>query len=568
MDAGPPREDSLKARGEPSSPAGGGRRRARLLLNLFFLLAVLFSSAGYWAEWDCDPPYLDYDSATLGIFVNNLSYGKTYDDHFRGYQYSQHRYRTWWAAEFLPLSIPMSLLQRALGIPPRGVADLLRVLGILFGILGCLAAASLFRPAEGWTPWDKLFFLGFLAAAPPYLLFIRTVVPHFMFTFLLFWIMVKWTADYCRTGNKGYFYLLGAGAACFAMVPYPPMFFLPLFFLLLTAWSGRLKETFLDLNLLGAVLLGGAVFLLATFVIAWTQGEPYVHLMEKAYKFLQTRGGAVSFAKLDPSLLPDKLQKLFDQHLLFLRDDLGDWTRDDALWTLGSVHVLWLAAFPVGLFGLFRGLKDKLESARVFASVLFSSYAVALTFSFPEGRYLLPVVPCYTYFITLGFRFLLGRFPWRRAAQALFLVLFAANTFFLVKGPGYDGYMEKLWKYRGGVRRAVAYIKKKAKDPSIYALGVPYLDNEEFLYFGVYSNFSLSVFGRSQVIGFVLNKDNASDPKKAAEELSRILVLRDESDKKEVDFWKGFGFKVVHRFREPCTGRTYVLLCAGKFPSR
>ena len=568
MEHDPPSEESREARGEQPFPVWGGRSKTRLFLDLFFLLALLFSSAGYWFQPRCHPPYLDYDSATLGIFVNNLSFNKGYDDNFRGYKYSQHRYRTWWAAEFLPLSIPMSLLQRALGIPPRGVVDLLRVLGALFGLLGCLTAASLLRASEGWTWRDKLFFLGFLAAAPPYLLFIRTVVPHFMFTFLLFWVMVKWTADYCRTGNKGYLYFLGAGTACFAMVPYPPMFFLPLFFLLLVAWSGRLKETILDLNLFGAVLLGGVFFLTATFIIAWTQGEPYAHLMEKAYKFLQTRGGAVSFAKLDPSLLPDKLQKLFDQHILFLRDDLGDWSRDDALWTLGSVHLLWLAAFPVGLFGLFKGLKDKLASARVFASVLFASYAVALTFSFPEGRYLLPVVPCYAYFITLGLRSLLERFRWRWASATLFLLLFAGNTFILVKGPGYDGYMAELWKYRGGVREAIDYVLQNTKDPARYAIGVPYLDNEEYLYFEVYNNFRLTVFGRSQVIGFTLNKDKASDPEKAAEELSRILVLRDESDKKEVDFWKGFGFKIVHRFREPCTGKTYVLLCTGKFPSR
>ncbi len=560
-------EEPLEARNLSPSPRGGGKEKGRLILDVFLLLVLLFSSAGYWFQWDCHPPYLDYDSATLGIFVNNLSYNKGYDDHFRGYQYSQHRYRTWWAAEFLPLGIPLSLVQRVLGIPPRGVVDLLRVAGILFGLLGCLAAAALLGRAEGWGWRDRLFFLGFLAAAPPYILFVRTVVPHFMFTFMLFWLMVLWMGRYAATGNKAYLYLLGAGTACFALVPYPPMFFLPAVFLLLLWWSGRLKETLLDLNAPAALFLAGLLFFTATFTIAWSQGEPYAHLMEKAYKFLQTRGGAVSLSKLDPSLLPGKIQKLVDQHLLFLRDDLGDWTRDDALWTLGSVHLLWLAAFPFGLYGLFTGLKEKRPSARVFASVLFGSYAVALTISFPEGRYLLPVVPCYAYFTILGLRSLLGRFRWKWAFAAVFLLLFSADTYLLAAGAGYDGYMARLWRHRGGVREAIDYVLQNVRDPNNYAIGVPFLDNEEYLYFETYNNFRLSVFGRAQVIGFALNLERSADPAKAAEELSHILVVRPESDRKEVEFWKNFGFQVVHRFQEPCTGKTYVLLCKGKFPA-
>ncbi len=559
-------EEALEARGAPPSLPRGGRGRLRVLSELLFLLAILFSSAGYWFEPDCHPPYLDYDSATLGIFVNNLSYNKGYDDHFRGYKYSEHRYRTWWAAEFLPLGIPFSLIQRILGIPPWGVTGLLRVLGILFGLLGCLAAASLLRPAEGWDLRDKLLFLGFLAAAPPYILFVRTVVPHFMFVFLLFWLMVSWMAAYCRTGKKAYLYLLGIGSACFALVPYPPAFFLPPAFLLLVVWSKRFKETVLSIHGPAALLLGALLFFSATLLIAWSQGEPYLHLMEKAFKFLRTRGGSVSLAKLDPSLLPDKLQKLLDQHLLFLRDDLGDWTRDDALWTLGAVHVMWLLSLPLGLFGFVKGLLEKRESARVFTSVLAASYATALTVSFPEGRYLLPVVPCYAYFVLLGIRSLPGLRRWRWVAGGLFLILFSANTFYLICSPSYDGYMAELWKNRGGIREAAAFIRKSVKEPARFALGIPLLGNEQFLYFEVYANFDINVFERTEVLQFVLNADRTEDPARAEEEISRILVLARAEDRKEVRLWKGFGFHEVHRFREPCTGREFLLLCKGKFP--
>ena len=84
-------------------------------LAVFAIAAALCVGACVY-DLDDYPPHFDYDSATLGIFVNNLTFNGRYDYGFNP-SFSQNAYRINWAAQFLPVSVPLSWTQRTLHVP-------------------------------------------------------------------------------------------------------------------------------------------------------------------------------------------------------------------------------------------------------------------------------------------------------------------------------------------------------------------------------------------------------------------------------------------------------------------
>jgi hypothetical protein len=91
------------------------------------------------------PRYLDFDSATLGIFVNDLShhrFGHSFTSPNRDAENpEQEWYRLRWAASALPLTLPLSWLQRAFRIAPEHVGLLIRGSAFFLGLL-CAFVAS------------------------------------------------------------------------------------------------------------------------------------------------------------------------------------------------------------------------------------------------------------------------------------------------------------------------------------------------------------------------------------------------------------------------------------------
>lgn len=79
------------------------------------------------------PPYLDYDTATIGIFTNNLTYHHQFDFGFRDSLDSQERYRGFWAAQFLAVATVLSALQAGLGVAPEDVGELLHAVTLALG---------------------------------------------------------------------------------------------------------------------------------------------------------------------------------------------------------------------------------------------------------------------------------------------------------------------------------------------------------------------------------------------------------------------------------------------------
>jgi len=144
------------------------------LARWLFVVAFAYAIAGQVWRIDDYPPFMDFDAATLGIFVDNLSYQPRYDHYFATAAAFQDRYRALWAAFALPLTLPLSAVQRLLAIPDYGVDRLLHVTAIVLGLVGSLCAALLAR-SRGKDAWaDVAFVVGLTAVLPPYLLYVRT----------------------------------------------------------------------------------------------------------------------------------------------------------------------------------------------------------------------------------------------------------------------------------------------------------------------------------------------------------------------------------------------------------
>ena len=142
----------------------------RRLILVCFGASVLGALGGYYYDVANYPPYVDYDSATVGIFVNNLSFQNQYDYFPSDARLPQVEYRKVWAAQFLPVSIPLSWIQRIWGLAWWDVDVLLRTCGLVFGFLGTVCTARLLRRQEGYSYMDGLFLVAFLAVTPPFLI--------------------------------------------------------------------------------------------------------------------------------------------------------------------------------------------------------------------------------------------------------------------------------------------------------------------------------------------------------------------------------------------------------------
>jgi hypothetical protein len=514
-------------------PGAGG-----FLLGLFWV-AVVMAGFGYYYQISDDPPYMDYDSATLGIFVNNLTLHDQHDYFFADQEHSQLQYRSWWATQFLPLAVPLSWVQRLLALDRARVGILLHVFTCLFGFLGCLAASVVMmsRGSERWM--ERSFVIAFVTAAPPFVLYLRTEVPQILAAFLLFWLAVLLFDRWLSEHRPLQLYALAAVLALFVLIPYPPLGAVPVVFALLLWRRPQQKAVVRDPHVYAAALVWLGLVLAISFGLSLAHTASYAEYLDRIAAFLDRRGHSVSVANLDASLIAAKIHKLANQHLLFLRDDLFDQSRTDDLWTLGSVHVVWIALLPVGLFGLVRGLRDKQEAVRLSLLVLASCYLFFLSFSLPEGRYLLVAVPCYAVFTLYGVKALKG-FHRRRAAYAMILVVLAGNTFWLLTGSYHD-YMHERWAKMDGVVAATEEIAREIHPRRHAVMSVPLYDFDVVFYL------------------WMLIEERRAAPSTA--ESIPIYVLLPPSDLDgDLDFWSAKGFEVRRVLQGETAAQEPVLL--------
>ncbi len=303
----------------------------RYCYTMLFIVAVAYAMAGYYWRIDDYPPYMDFDSATLGIFVNNLTYQPRYDYYFATSGVAQNQYRAAWSAFALPSLVPVSGVQRLLRIPYYRVDRLLKITCFVLGLLGSLCAANIARGAGGrW--FDAAFVAGFVAVSPAYLLYLRTAFLQTLMSFLLFWTAVMLMVAYTRDLGRRRLYGVAIALACYGLAPYAALTSLPVVLLGIVLTQGRLGRTMRDPHFYAAAAIGVVAWWSVVLVLAVHYDGSYQTYMSKVSEFLMVRGPHVlSFDGFTWSALRWKLVKLVDQHVLFLRDALGDAYRPDDL---------------------------------------------------------------------------------------------------------------------------------------------------------------------------------------------------------------------------------------------
>ncbi|MBI5504599.1 MAG: hypothetical protein HY899_07340 [Deltaproteobacteria bacterium] len=522
-----------------------------LLLRLAFLLAFVVASWGYYFRLDRYPPHLDFDSATLGIFVNNLTFHGKIDYFFDESPSQQDRYRMFWGAYFLAPAIALSGVQRLADIPPSGVGMLLKAVTLLCGLSGCLCAAAISRRTRGFGLTEALFVVGFASTLPPLLLYLRTAVPHFLFSFLAFWFSLYLLVRFLESRTFFWSVALATVLAIYALVPYVPLMVLPLAALWLCCRRHLLRTVLTTRASYVAVLLSVGLALGVQYAVAVQYGGSWEVWRSKASHFLASRSQhAVSTQDLNPAVVIKKLEFLIHQHFWFQRDDLGDPSRDDSVWTLPQPHLVWLLLLPLLGVGIWTTIRTRDPAGDVFLAVLTCSYLVALTVSSPEGRYLITAVPCYAYFLCVGVERVVRGSVVRVLGLAAILVLSAVNSFVLVQGE-YERSMLLAWKPMAGMPQTLELIQNQygktlGTTQTLY-LSWPGLTYPSWLY--------LQMLGNMQVMTF-----EPSEAGSALESGARAFAVADAANDGARKAWAQNGFQQVARVRDDATGRELFLL--------
>ncbi|MCH2173118.1 hypothetical protein MK489_20250 [Myxococcota bacterium] len=410
------------------------------------------------------PRVFDPDDATQGIFVNDLSFRDHFAASFLDSAEYQDRYRADWAAHRLPFSLLASALQRGFAIPPHAVGDLLLALGACFALLGSWLASVCLTRGTSATTTTRLAIVGISLAHPSLALLARTGASFYLFAYALFWGSLCFAIRYAETHRTRD--LVGAAGcvAVFIANPYPPILALVPCLVILYATLGQLRETLRTPRIYAAV--GLATFSAASgmAVLGMVFETSLATYVARLWRFQQARGAAVSWAQLFETSLIDKLHKWVDQHFLFLVDGLGDPTRSDILWTLGSYHAGFLGFLPLIAYGAWLGLRRHESSARIALAVLAGFGLVFLTVSFPEGRYTVALVPCYAALALTALRQIVPNPEPRRLILAAVLGLLALETQHAI-AHAYGPSRQRIWAPPQGMLEAVPALNDFSGQP-------------------------------------------------------------------------------------------------------
>jgi 4-amino-4-deoxy-L-arabinose transferase-like glycosyltransferase len=328
--------------------------------------------------------------------VNNLSFHHQCDYSFAASSSAQDQYRMLWAIAALPLTLPLSWVQRLLGSPPEDVGLLVRAAAAVIGFLGvCVAACGLSHASSG-SLRHAMPILALTSVFPPFLLNIRTGFPNHTLAFLLSWAAIALTLGYCRTSEPSRLYLLAVVLVYFALTPYPPLLVLPILLLGLLISCHRLRTLLRTPACYAAALTAVALYLAGNLLFARVAGLPVVWYRAAVTAFRAMRGGAVPWANARIEEIPSRLQFFFEQQALFTgRSRIIRSGRPDALWSLGSLHVTWLLVLALGVAGVVVGIQQRDRRVMVTLAVLVTATVVLCVVGVPESRYLLVVAPCY-----------------------------------------------------------------------------------------------------------------------------------------------------------------------------
>ncbi len=475
----------------------------------------LLFAAGAFYGLNKYPPYFDYDSATMSIFVNNLSYNGSYDFGFKSSNEFQDVYRQYWAAHFLPTSIPLSLIQTSLSIPPFNADMFLKITSLLIGILGCFFASLLLPSVEPRSGGARFFLIFVSLYAPVSFLYFRTAVINIMLSFMLFWAAIYIFYLFVQTGKNRYLYVLAPVLAYYGKNPYLHIAFLPLIFFCYIAYKKLFLKLLKNKHVYLSALLMIVLYTGSTYLLAIRYDNSLDSFTQKTGQFLTLRGGSLSEAweKLELNLLTDKGLKYVNQHVALQHDTLGDRSRDDRLWTFNDILGPWqvlYALFIIGVFiSIFSGKIDDVTT--LFLIISGSIVSLCFTVSFPEGRYLLPLVPCYAFFMLKTVNIICSKFESKlNSLISLIIVLvLSLHTYSLLTGS-YNKSSLKYYHNLYGLKQGIDYIQShdQVGNPILYSDDFNY---ESSLYDRLYSNFRISLVPPHELLNILSKRNDIND---------------------------------------------------------
>ncbi len=426
-------------------------------------------------------PYFDYDDATLGIFVNDLSFHGDLDASFEGTD-GVDRFRVGWAAQRLPFTLPLSWIERALGLAPWQVEDLLRAAALCFGLAGSLLAARVLLPPPRFGAGARWALVAALAAHPSLALFARTGASFFLFVYALFWLGTLAAFRALEGFSLGWIYIAGGVAALCALNPYPPLLCLPLATALLAAWEGRLAAALRNRHVWAAAALGLAAAGAVTAALAAAYDTSLPAFLDRLASFRAGRGHAVALSQLISAGPLEKLTKLLNQQWLFRWDLLGDRTRKDFPWTLGAFQPVILLWALLAAAGILAALRERSPEDRRALSVAAAVLLLFFSLSFPEGRYVLVLLPCWGYFGLRGVGLVARRNTPRQLALGLALLCLCGATEWRIRQT-YLPMIHSVWQNFEGMRQIAPILAALPQSQGGLLMAMPYKEGQNEMQF-------------------------------------------------------------------------------------
>jgi len=206
--------------------------------------------------------------------------------------------------------------------------------------------------------------------------------------------------------------------------------------------------------------------------------------------------------QLKRGVLSDKVTKYIHQHVAFARDDLGDRSRDDSLWTLDRPLVTWVSCFSIFVVGLLLGVWRGERDAYMTAIIVLVTLGFFFSVSFPEGRYIIVLVPCYFAGVAYVLRSVLRVRQVRVLAVVAILISFGSESWWVMQKE-HVPFVNSYFAHRKLLRPMAMVMSDMQLDSrSKWAMGmIPHRFDR--IVWQMYSNFGPQLVPPSEVLGEV-----------------------------------------------------------------
>lgn len=478
---------------------------AGLLLALSLFLPLVVSMA----YLETIPPYLDFDSASEGIFAHNLIYHGQYDYYFSSSTHSGDQYRVGFALQRLPYSLFLASLYRLVQLSPPDMEYFLKVISLFFALAGLTCFGLVVYRLSG-SSFISVFATGVSLAHPSLFLMYRTGSSYFLFAFFLFWFAILLSVLHVESRRNIYLYSLGLLGSIVILNPYPMLVPIPLILIIFYYRTGLLPFLFKNKALYLALLLCFGTALLSHAALAHFFQIDRASYLTKLGEFSATRfrSGDFHFESLiEADFWRIRAEKIVNQHFLSIDDDLGDLSRSDANWVFNRTSWLHLAGLtPLFICGFFACFSRRFlypqraqfppQLMSMLISVLLAFLLIFGTIFFPEGRYILPVVPLYALLAGMFLHLVYSKYRTLLSCAAfVFAVCYSLESYNLLV-EHYSPAWAKEWKARAGLREIARELLPLAEDARvIVSLPAP-LNYQARIYFYMITDFRLEALSR------------------------------------------------------------------------